>query len=134
MTEEEIELFNDSLERCTAKPDFLHHFYRMFISSSAEVAQKFEHTDFRRQKIVLRTSLYMMMLAAMGKPEANVYLEHIAEIHNRKGRDIRTGLYDLWLDCLVRTVEKFDPTFSANTERAWRDMMTPGIEIMKSRY
>lgn len=134
MTEEEIELFNDSLEHCTAKPDFLDHFYRMFIGSSPEVAQKFEHTDFKRQKMVLRTSLYMMMLAAMGKSEANAYLEHIAEVHSRKGRDIQPGLYDLWLDCLVRTVEEFDPTFNASTERAWRDMMTPGIEIMKSCY
>lgn len=134
MNEEELELFNDSLERCSANPDFLDHFYRTFIGSSPEVAEKFKHTDFKRQKILLKTSLYMMMLAAMGKSEADVHLARIAEVHSRKGHDIRPGLYDLWLDCLVQTVEQFDPAFRANTARAWRNMMTPGIEFMKSRY
>jgi hemoglobin-like flavoprotein len=134
MSVEEIALFNDSLERCTANRDFLDHFYRTFIGSSPEVAEKFKHTDFERQTILLKISLYMMMLAAMGKSEANVHLERIAEVHSRKGHDIRPELYDLWLDCLVRTVEEFDPSFSANTERAWRNMMAPGIEFMKSRY
>ena len=130
MNEEELELFNDSLERCSANPDFLDHFYRTFIGSSPEVAEKFKHTDFKRQKILLKTSLYMMMLAAMGKSD----LARIADVHSRKGHDIRPGLYDLWLDCLVRTVEEFDPAFSANTASVWRNMMTPGIEFMKSRY
>lgn len=134
MNEEELELFNDSLERCTVNPDFLDHFYRTFIGSSTEVAEKFKHTDFKRQKILLKTSFYMMMLAAMGKSEANVHLARIAEVHSRKGHDIRPELYDIWLDCLVQTVEQFDPAFAANTERAWRNMMMPGIEFMKSRY
>ncbi len=134
MTEEEIALFNDSLERCTVHPEFLDRFYQTFIASSPEVAKKFKHTDFRRQKILLRTSLYMMMLAAMDKSEAQEYLKQIAHVHSRGGHDIRPELYDLWLDCLIRTVKEFDPAFSKNIENAWRTMMQPGIEFMKSRY
>jgi hemoglobin-like flavoprotein len=134
MTDEEIGLFNDSLERCTAHAEFLDQFYQTFIASSPEVAEKFKHTDFRRQKILLRTSLYMMMLAAMGKTEAQEHLKRIAQVHSRGGHDIRPELYDLWLDCLIRTVKEFDPAFSKNIENAWRTMMQPGIEFMKSRY
>jgi hemoglobin-like flavoprotein len=134
MTEEEIGLFNDSLERCTTSADFLDYFYRTFIASSTEVAEKFKHTDFKRQKIMLRTSLYMMMLAAMGKPEAQEHLQRIARVHGRASHDIRPALYDLWLDCLIQAVERFDPAFNQDTENAWRAMMKPGIDFMKSRY
>jgi hemoglobin-like flavoprotein len=134
MNENEIALFNDSLERCTARHDFLDRFYETFLASSKEVAEKFKHTDFKTQKMLLKASLYIMMLAAMGKPEAHTHLERIAEVHDRNHYDIRPQLYDLWLDCLVRTVKDFDPEFNADTERAWRNMMTPGIAFMTSRY
>ncbi len=134
MTESDIELFNDSLERCTARHDFLDLFYQTFLACSQEVAEKFEHTDFDTQKRLLKASLYIMMLAAMGKPEARTHLERIAEVHDRNHHDIRPELYDLWLDCLLRTVKDFDSGFNASTERAWRAMMASGISLMKSRY
>ncbi len=62
MSERDIELFNDSLERCTRHSGFLDRFYELFLTSSADVAQKFTHTDFKKQKRALRISLYMMML------------------------------------------------------------------------
>ena len=134
MTEDEIALFNESLERCTARQDFLDRFYQTFLASSKEVDEKFKHTDFKTQKKLLKASLYIMMLAATGKPEARAQLERIAEIHDRNHHDIRPELYYLWLDCLVRTAKEFDPGFNANTERAWCAMMASGIALMKSRY
>ena len=134
MKEHEIALFNDSLERCTARHDFLDRFYEKFLASSKEVADKFCKTDFKTQKKLLKASLYMMMSAAMGKSEAETHLQHIAKVHGRKQHDIRPELYDLWLDCLVGTARDFDPGFNADTERAWRNMMAPGIAFMKSRY
>jgi hemoglobin-like flavoprotein len=130
----EIALFNDSLERCTARHDFLDRFYQRFSASSQEVAEKFRNTDFNTQKKLLKTSLYMIMLAAMGKPEAQEHLERIAQVHSRNGRGIRPELYDLWLNSLIGTVRDFDPGLNADTECAWRSMMASGIAFMKSRY
>ncbi len=134
VSDHEIGLFNDSLERCTARRDFLDLFYEAFVASSAEAAEKFRNTNFNTQKKVLKASLYMMMLAAMGKSEAEAHLERIAELHNRRHHDVSPELYSLWLDCLVQTVKKVDPFCDANTERAWRIMMEPGIAFMQSRY
>ena len=39
MNEQEIELFNDSLERCTRTFGFLDRFYELFLASSEEVSQ-----------------------------------------------------------------------------------------------
>ena len=133
MDERDVELFNDSIERCSSRPDFLHRFYTLFIASSKTVAKKFEHTDLRKQARVLKTSLYIMMLAN-GESEQVAHLERIAKRHSRAELDIRPELYDLWLDQLVQAVKEFDPMFDAETETAWRRVLQPGIDYMKSRY
>ena len=133
MDESDAELFNGSIERCARKPDFLHRFYTLFLASSETVAKKFEHTDFRKQARLLRTTLYIMMLASNAS-ERNVHLERLAKLHSRAELNIRPELYDLWLDRLVQAVSEFDPLFDPKTETAWRRMLQPGIKFMKSRY
>lgn len=133
MRERDVELFNDSLERCSCRPDFLRRFYSLFLASSDTVARKFEHTDLRKQARMLRTSLYIMMLAS-GESERVVHLERLARLHGRAKLDIGPDLYDLWLDRLVQAVGEFDPMFDPEIEAAWRRLLQPGIEFMKSRY
>lgn len=133
MYERDFELFNDSIERCSCKPEFLHRFYTLFLASSDTVAKKFERTDLRKQARLLKTSLYIMMLAS-GESERIVHLERLAKRHSRAALDIKPELYDLWLDRLVQAVKEFDPMFDMETETAWRRMLQPGIEFMKSRY
>jgi hemoglobin-like flavoprotein len=131
MHERDVELFNDSLERCSRRPDFLRRFYTLFLASSPTVAKKFEHTDLRKQERMLKASLYIMMTAS---GERTVHLERLAELHSRAGADIKPELYDLWLDRLVQAVKEFDPMFNPETETAWRRVLQLGIEVMKSRY
>lgn len=133
MHDRDAELFNDSIERCTCSPEFLHRFYALFLASSGNVARKFEHTDMRRQARMLRTSLYIMMLAGGGS-ERTAHLERLAKLHSRAELDIKPELYDLWLDRLVQAVSEFDSMFDPEIEAAWRHMLQPGIDFMKSRY
>ena len=134
MAERDIELFNDSLERCTGRPGFLDRFYELFMTSSEEIAAKFKHTDFMKQKKALRVSLYKMMLVREGNAGADVDLERLAQLHSRRQLDVRPELYELWLDRLIQAVREFDPVFSGETEKAWRNVMRPGIEFMRARY
>jgi len=133
MQERDVELFNDSIERCSREPEFLRRFYAHFLASSDTVAKKFEHTDLQKQARMLRASLYIMMLAS-GESERIGHLERIAKLHSRGGLDIKPELYDLWLDQLIRTVSEYDPMFDMETGTAWRRVLQPGIEFMKSRY
>jgi hemoglobin-like flavoprotein len=133
MHERDVELFNDSIERCSCRSDFLNRFYTLFLASSDTVAKKFEHTDLRKQARVLKTSLYIMV-SASGGPERTVHLERIAKLHSRAELDIKPELYDLWLDRLVQTVKEFDPMFDLEIDTAWRRVLQPGIEFMKSKY
>ena len=133
MHERDVELFNDSIERCSGTPEFLRRFYSLFLASSDEVAKKFERTDMRKQASLLKTSLYTMMLAS-GETERDFQLEHLAKRHSRAELDIRPELYDLWLARLLQAVREFDPLFDIETEAAWRNVLQPGIDFMKSRY
>ncbi|MFZ0149635.1 MAG: hypothetical protein WAM72_15110, partial [Xanthobacteraceae bacterium] len=81
-------MFNDSIERCSCSPDFLRRFYTLFLASSDTVAKKFEHTDFRKQARMLKTSLYIMMSASCGS-EQIVHLERLAKLHSRAELDIK---------------------------------------------
>jgi len=133
MHEIDVELFNDSIERCSNRSDFLRRFYTLFLASSDTVAKKFGHTDLKKQARLLKTSLYIMMLAS-GESERSVHLERLAKLHSRAELDIQPELYDLWLDRLVQAVKEFDPMFDPETDIAWRRALQPGIEFMKSRY
>ena len=74
------------------------------------------------------------MMLASDESEQIVHLERLAKLHSRAGLDIKPELYDLWLDRLVHAVQEFDPMFDPGTKTAWRRVLQPGIEFMKSRY
>jgi hemoglobin-like flavoprotein len=135
--ERNLALFNDSYERCIGSsrpPGFLDRFYEIFLGSSEEVAAKFKNTDFHKQVQSLKSSLYYLMMASSGNPEATLHLKRIAELHSRRALDIRPELYDLWLECLLAAVREHDPKFNAETETAWRRVLAYGIDFMKSKY
>jgi len=132
MRETDVELFNDSLDRCSGRAGFLDRFYELFLASSDEVAEKFERTDFRKQTRMLKASLYIMMMAE--RPECAAHMERIAKLHSRTELGIKPELYDQWLDCLLRAVEEFDPSFDMDTKIAWTRILQHGIEFMKSGY
>jgi hemoglobin-like flavoprotein len=131
-----IETFRASLGRCLAAPDFLLDFYGRFMASSDEVREKFENTDFTLQTRVLADSLWAMAVAAQGKAGSPAWgdLPRLAEKHSRRGLDIRPGLYDQWLDCLVAAARQHDADFSNDIETAWRETLRVGIEHLRSGY
>jgi len=130
------EVFLASLKRCRAKPDFLLTFYGIFMDSSEEVREKFEHTDFEVQTRVLAESLWTMAVAAQAPKQSPAWgdLPRLAARHGRQDLGIRPELYEQWLDCLIEAVRRHDPQFSPELEAAWRETLAPGIAYMRSKY
>lgn len=134
MTEEENDLFSNSLTRCVSNPKFLERFYELFMNSSDEVREKFKHTDWQKQQRMLKASFHMLMLSANALPEGQTHLERIAARHSHADLDIPPDMYDLWIAALILAVSEYDPKFSEETERVWRLVMNRGITYMKDRY
>lgn len=131
-----VDTFLASLKRCLSAPDFLLEFYGLFMDSSDEVREKFKSTDFEQQTKVLADSLWVLANAAQGQrgSPAQGDLPRLAERHSRRGLDIRPEMYDTWLSCLIEAARRHDRDFSADTEKAWRETLTVGIDVMRSRY
>ena len=134
MSEDDLALFHDSLDRCHQANGFIDHFYELLIGSSKEIAAKFAGTDFRRQKRVLTASLYMLMVAAEGHAEGNAHLRRLAVLHDRQHLDVRPELYDQWLASLLQAVRDCDPAWTGDVERVWTGMLGPGIDVLRGGY
>ena len=132
----QIDAFRASLNRALASPDFLRQFYELFLASSDEVKEKFRNTDFPRQTRVLADSLYMMAVAAQLESDSLAWgeMSRLALRHDRDHLDIRPGLYDLWLECLLKAAAAHDPEFSPAIEAAWRETLAVGIKYLSSRH
>lgn len=134
MSQDDVAIFDDSLARCYADPRFLERFYEVFLAASPEAREKFANTDLAKQRRMLKASLVLMMLSAGEQPEGQVHMERIASVHSRHGHDIPAALYDVWLQSLLQVVTEFDPEADPEVIAAWRRVLTPGIEFMRSRH
>lgn len=129
-TENDIRIFNDSLDRCVANPRFMDIFYDKFITGSEDVATRFEGIDMSRQKRALKASLYTAMLAADGNQPA---LEHLRQI-SRRHRDMQVAAahYDLWLECLIDSARECGGMVDAGAAVAWQRVLLIAINIMRA--
>ena len=130
-----LAVFEASLKRCEARPDFFDLFYGTFLASSPDVAEKFRGTNFERQKELLRISLHHLLLVARDpKQGPDPYLEDIAVRHGAGHLGIGAHLYDLWLDSLLETVRACDPECFPEVETAWEEVMMVGIHYLCANY
>ncbi len=127
------DLLNISYQRAIA-PDyhgFFKRFYQIFIDADSQIAEIFNETDMERQiKVLMQSMTHIISFA--NTLEVNENMENLALLHGRDNLSIPKELYDTWLDSLIKTVSERDPEFNVQVETAWRVVMAPGVEYMKS--
>ena len=131
------EVFNDSYQRLLSlrqdSGTFFDAFYTKFIASSPEAREKLKDTDMQRQKEMLKSSLVLMLNFFVHR-QIDENLLRIARIHSKNEKDIGPHLYDLWIECLIATVQEYDPRFDHNVDLAWRIILAPGMTFIKQLY
>ena len=123
-----IEAFNDSLDLCVGDPTFFDRFYDRFTGRSEEVDRMFQTVPMARQKRALKASLYTTLMAADGNEPAIRHLHSLGDMHRRLG--IRRGHYELWLACLVATVDETPAIDGPAVQEAWQRVLERAIELM----
>jgi hemoglobin-like flavoprotein len=108
---------------------FFNTFYRIFIAKSDDIKKAFSATDMARQKRMLKESLLHLVAFSLSR-EVTTPLTKIAEVHANLA--IGCHLYDLWMDSLIESLAEVDEHFTNRDALAWRIMLSPGIEYMKS--
>lgn len=130
-----LRTYEESLERCSANPEFFARFYEIFLASSPKIAEKFVNTDFARQRKALEASLHMMVLAVKDEQGGlEERLGALAELHSSRKLGIGAEMYDYWLDSLLAAVKEMDPAYSQSVHDAWERVMMIGIGYLLSRY
>lgn len=128
------DLVQHSYGACCLSPKFFDDFYDAFLASSSEIAGKFVNTDMSKQKQLLRDGISFMIMFYNGAASGQMKVKRLGESHAQDRMDIKPQWYDLWVNALVKTVAKHDPKFSPVLDRAWRTVLSKGIESMRRQY
>ena len=130
--EDKLSQFRASYSRCTLDPDFITTFHRIFITTSAEALHHFSHISEDRQRKMMEYALYLLMLAVDENPDAKTCLEQLGNSHHKL--TINPGLYDHWLNCLITAVDNYDGRKYPDIGDVWREVLGPGLELMKQQH
>ena len=128
----EVDEVYRSYGRCCQAPVFFEDFYEIFMGKSPEVRAKFDDTDMAEQRRLLRSGLTWLIMYARGGSDFK--LRQLGETHNRHGYNIQPEWYDLWVDALLEAVWRHDSQMTRELERQWREVLRPGVEMIRGAY
>lgn len=125
-----------SFRRCQAQGDFFGVFYGIFLKTSEEIATMFATTDWHKQKHLIQHAIRAAILFAQepNVPIVRQHMEQIARSHSRTQRNVRPELYHFWLESMVEAVRQCDPHYTPALGEAWKQVLTPAISLITSRY
>lgn len=126
------DLVFQSYGRCCRNDNFFVDFYEFFMSSSDTIRKRFAKTDMEAQRHLLRSGITQLILFARGMSDRK--LRALGESHNRHNFDIKPEWYTLWLDALLRAVRHHDPQYSPELDNAWREVLAPGVNLIRGAY
>ena len=126
------DLVFQSYGRCCRKDDFFVDFYDFFMASSEAIRARFANTDMPAQRHLLRNGVMQIILVARGMSDRK--LRDLGESHSRKRMDIQPEWYALWEEALLKTVRAHDPEWTPELQQAWREVLKPGIDLIRGAY
>lgn len=123
-----------SYGHCCSKPEFFETFYEIFLSKSPKIGEMFKNTKMTAQKEALRNGITFLISYAKGSKIAENKVNQLGESHKRDRLNVNPNMYPYWVDALMEAVKKTDSKHDAETEAAWRIVLSKGIETIKSQY
>lgn len=110
---------------------FARAFYDRFLAADPDVRLRFAKTDFERQQELFLHGVFALIDYAGGRATGVLALRRLATLHGRERLAIPPRLYDLWIQHLLATLAAEDPAWRPELADAWREVMTPGIDVLK---
>ena len=123
-----------SYGRCASSPGFFDDFYQNFFNSSPLIRVRFDKTDMKAQKELLRHGLSHLIMFAGGSRAAEIKVDRLAESHSKKNLDIQPWMYKNWMKALMVTVKKHDLKYDENVQNLWESAIEKGVQKMTSGY
>lgn len=119
-----------SYGRCCLQPEFFDRFYEIFLGIHPSIKPMFAHTNFAKQKALLREGVAMMLMHLEGKSVGTLSLNRIANIHHARRMNITPQLYEYWVNSLIATVKEYDRDCTPSLETEWRKALHEGVHYI----
>lgn len=135
MDKDQIRLVKRSYSRCfIGEKNLIDAFYDVFLQSHPDIPEKFKHTDFIQQKLLLRQGINCMLMYAEGVYAGDFCLDELKVSHNRKHYNIHPSYYAFWKQSLIKVLWQYDPQFNNELELLWNEVLDKGIKFMTEGY
>ena len=131
---EGIDLVTQSYGRACLHPQLIDRFYEIFLASHPDIKPFFRHTDFVKQKLLLKTGVIMLLTHLEGKSAWTENLIHIARRHSKQELNIPPSLYQFWIDSLISAVKEYDNKWNPELERIWGKILRAGVDFLLEHY
>lgn len=127
LSQREIDIFHDSVARAQANEVFLDAFYDAFMDSSGEARYQYSGESMQQVKSKLHSTLKMVAQLKDDNPDY-VIIGDIPRLNTQF--HVSEGMYQLWLEALLKAVSRCDPHFNNYLEDIWRHIVSDAISHM----
>lgn len=117
-----------------AKDRLAQLFYEHFLEKHPELRPFFAKVDFKRQQILLTTSLMVIeRYYAHPTPAVEQYLQYLGTKHNEFRIPVES--YAKWTESMLTTMQKFHgDDWSPELEKQWRSAIDQACDLMFAGY
>ena len=104
-------------------------FYDHFLAADERIRMMFAKTDLPRQKQMLLFGLLVILGHSGGDATVSRALKRFSDRHQDLG--VPSHMYDIFVDCMLRSAAELDPQWSHAVEQSWRRALSTGVEVMR---
>jgi hemoglobin-like flavoprotein len=119
---------------CVEESEFFDDFYVNLSDRLPVVGSMFARVDMKQQNKLISVGVANLIAFAGGDAEAEREMNRLAKSHSRSGLGIAPDFYPHWIDALMETVHEHDTEVTDDTQAAWRDVLSDGIELLIAGY
>lgn len=124
-----------SFARCLVNEKFFNRFFELFMASHPAIKPRFANVVVEKQYDILRHGVSSaLMFSDEESVMARSCIDRIRQSHDHAHMNVDPGLYDFWLESLLKTVAETDPEFTPALGDLWRDELAPAISYIKAGY
>lgn len=133
--EEKVILVKGSFTRAKDSANFGHDFYENLFFLNPKIQNYFANTDFVHQNKALMAGLgYILDFLDHSNENAKAQVIRLSRTHSKENMNIYPHDYYYWIEALVMTLKKHDPSWYDDLAFYWREVIFYPISFMISQY
>jgi hemoglobin-like flavoprotein len=133
--EMKVDLVLGSFNRAKDKSSFAKDFYENLFFLNPNIKKYFLKTDFEHQTKALMTGLqFLIEFLDHSNENARIQVIRLSHTHAKSGLNIHPHDYYYWIEALIMTFKKHDPSWYQDLEYYWREVISYPVTFMISQY